>query len=360
MSTLDSTATPLLQQLRGANDELIQKILGRDEIRVESEGPRELVNGRRVLVTGAGGSIGSELCRQIARLEPSALLMLDRDESALHAIKLGMTGNATMDTPDLVLADLRDRARMANVFRDTQPEVVFHAAALKHVPLLERNPTEAWKTNVVGSLNVLQLAAMNNVQTLVNISTDKAANAENVLGLSKRLAERLTAAVAREKGLNYLSVRFGNVLGTRGSLLETFMAQIDAGGPITVTDAKVTRYFMTVQEAVRLVLEAGSQKAPGACMVLDMGEPMSIDSLAQQLISWSGKDIPIAYSGLRAGEKLFESLFDDSETPEASKHPSISTVSVPPVPVEIINNADPNREDLEMRAMLARLASYTL
>jgi FlaA1/EpsC-like NDP-sugar epimerase len=203
-----------------------------------------------VLVTGAGGSIGSELCRQINRFGPAELLMLDRDESALHALALTMFGEARLDLPQAILADIRDAATLERLFAERRPEVVFHAAALKHVNMLEQYPDEGWKTNVLGTRNVLAAATAVGVTHFINVSTDKAADPVNVLGHTKRTAEQLTATYAQRGTGRYLSVRFGNVLGSRGSVLETFAAQIARGGPVTITHPEVTRYFMTIPEAV--------------------------------------------------------------------------------------------------------------
>ncbi len=221
-------------------------LLGRREIDIDLAAVAGYLTGRRVLVTGAGGSIGSELCRQVARFHPAQLVMLDRDESGLHAVQLSLEGRALLDDRNLVVADIRDQQRLDEVFAEHRPQVVFHAAALKHLPLLEMHPSEALKTNVIGTYQMLQTALRHGVDRFVNISTDKAADPTSVLGYSKRIAERLTAAADESATGTYCSVRFGNVLGSRGSVLTAFAAQVEAGGPITVTDPEVTRYFMTV------------------------------------------------------------------------------------------------------------------
>src|SRR5699024_8604612 len=233
-----------------------EDLLGRHQVDTDLEQIAEFLQGRRVMVTGAGGSIGSELCRQIFRFSPSSLIMLDRDESALHSLLLSLHGPAGLDLPSGVLAKIRDEQRIREVFDRQRPGVVFHAAALKHVNMLEKFPGEAVKTNVPGTHNVLAAAAESGVRVFVNISTDKAADPQNVLGCTKRLAEGLTAGFANSTRGTYVSVRFGNVLGTRGSVLRTFTKQIENGGPVTVTDPNVTRFFMTVGEAVQLVLQA--------------------------------------------------------------------------------------------------------
>ncbi len=257
--------------------------------------------------------------------------MLDRDESALHAVQLSIEGRALLDSPNLVLVDLRDTERMKQVFAVHRPEVVFHAAALKHLPLLERHPEEAVKTNVWGTLSLLSLADAYGVERLVNISTDKAADAQSVLGYSKRITERLAAFFGEHSSWTYLSVRFGNVLGSRGSVLETFRAQLDAGGPLTVTDPDVTRYFMTVEEAVQLVIQAGAVGRRGEALVLDMGEPVRIADVANRLAGTSERHVDVVYTGLRAGEKLHEVLLGTDEVDVRPAHPLISHVDVPPL-----------------------------
>ena len=313
----------------------VMDLLGRGPIETDLESIAGYLTGRRVLVTGAGGSIGSELCRQIQRYAPAELIMLDRDESALHAVQLSLFGRALLDDRGVVLADLRDVERIHAVFAERRPQVVFHAAALKHQPLLEQYPAEAVKTNVWGTVVVLEAAALHGVEAFVNISTDKAANPCSVLGYSKRLTERLTAHFAVDAPGRYLSVRFGNVLGSRGSVLTAFAAQIAAGGPITVTDPDVTRYFMTVQEAVQLVIQAGAVGRPGEALVLDMGEPVRIADVARQMATQAGTRIDIVYTGLRPGEKLHEELFGAGELDDRPLHPLISHVAVPPLHPEL-------------------------
>ena len=309
----------------------ITDLLRRAPVRTDLAAASQAVTGRRVLVTGAGGSIGSELCRQIHALGPDELMMLDRDESALHAVQLSIHGRALLDSSDVILADIRDPAALESIFTDRRPEVVFHAAALKHLPMLEQYPEEAWKTNVVGTQVVLEAARAVGVATFVNISTDKAANPSSVLGRTKRLGERLVADAALADGLPYLSVRFGNVLASRGSVLTTFAEQLAAGGPITVTHPDVTRYFMTIPEAVQLVVHASVIGRAGEALVLDMGEPVRILDVAHQLMEIAGQGIDIVYTGLREGEKLHEELFGDGEIGQRPFHPLISHVDVPPL-----------------------------
>jgi FlaA1/EpsC-like NDP-sugar epimerase len=326
--------------VRDVRDVDMRDLLGRAAIDTDLGAIAGYVTGKRVLVTGAGGSIGSELCRQLHRFGPAELIMLDRDESALHGVQLSIHGRALLDSSDVVLNDIRDEVALRRVFEDRRPEVVFHAAALKHLPMLEQYPHEAMKTNVLGTANVLDASAAVGVTTFVNISTDKAADPTSVLGYSKRAAERLTADMARRAEGAYLSVRFGNVLGSRGSVLHTFTAQIESGGPVTVVHPEVTRYFMTVEEAVQLVIQAGAIGEDGEVMILDMGQPVKIVDMAQQLIAMSGKSIEIVYTGLREGEKLHEELFGAAESDERSKHPLVSHAHVEPLSADVVRSFD--------------------
>jgi FlaA1/EpsC-like NDP-sugar epimerase len=331
-------------------------LLGRREIRIDLAAVAGYLTGKRVLITGAGGSIGSELCRQVARFRPSQLIMLDRDESGLHATELSVHGRAMLNDRNLVVADIRDRQRLDEVFAEHRPQVVFHAAALKHLPLLEMHPSEALKTNVIGTYQVLQTAIDHGVSRLVNISTDKAADPTSVLGYSKRIAERLTASASESANGTFLSVRFGNVLGSRGSMLPAFHAQLAAGGPITVTHPDVTRFFMTVQEAVRLVIQAGAFDGKGEAFVLDMGEPVRIADVARRLIATADRPIDIAYTGLRPGEKLHEVLLGANETDHRPDHPLISRVPVPPLDGAVLSLLDPAASRAELIRVLRWLA----
>jgi len=326
--------------VRDIRDVNLHDILGRAAIETDVAAIAGYVTGKRVLVTGAGGSIGSELCRQLDHFGPAELMMLDRDESALHGVQLSIRGQALLDSEEVVLNDIRDLEALRRVFQERRPEVVFHAAALKHLPMLEQYPYEAMKTNVLGTANVLEVACEVGVETFVNISTDKAADPKSVLGYSKRIAERLTASMSQRADGTYISVRFGNVLGSRGSVLHTFTAQIAAGGPVTVVHPDVTRYFMTVEEAVQLVIQAGSIGENGEVMILDMGEPVKILDVAHQLIAQSGKDIEVLFTGLREGEKLHEQLFGGSEDDERSKHPMVSHAEVAPLSVDVVRAHD--------------------
>ncbi len=302
----------------------VDDLLGRDPVEIDLEAVAGYIRGRRVLVTGAGGSIGSELSKQLYGFAPSELYLLDRDENALHGVQLELEGRALLDSDMLIVADIRDRERVFEVFDAVRPEVVFHAAALKHLTLLENHPAEGVKTNAIGTKNLLDAAVKIDVDRFVNISTDKAADPTSVLGASKLAAEKLTALVATETGRPYESVRFGNVLGSRGSVLPTFLGQIEQGKPITVTHPDVTRFFMTIPEAVRLVLQAGAIGRPGEIMILDMGEPVKIVDVARRLIEQSSKDIDIVYTGLREGEKMHEVLVGVAECGETREHDRIS------------------------------------
>lgn len=315
-------------------------LLGRREIDTDIAAIAGFLSGRRVLVTGAGGSIGSELCRQVARFEPALLAMLDRDESALQAVQLSIEGRALLDSRDLVVADLRDRPRIEEVFREHRPEVVFHAAALKHLPLLEMHPEEGVKTNVNGTLHLLDIALRHGVDRFVNVSTDKAADPTSVLGYTKRITERLTAAADDIGPGTYLSVRFGNVLGSRGSVLTTFRSQIATGGPVTVTHPDVARYFMTIEEAVQLVIQAGAIGANGDVLVLEMGDSVRITDLARRLIEAAETPVDIVFTGLRPGEKVQEVLVGQGEVSESTSHELISRVGVSPLPFDALPRLD--------------------
>lgn len=309
----------------------IYDLLGRAPVETNVEEIAGYLTGSRVLVTGAGGSIGSVLCQQISRFHPGELIMLDRDETGLQHAQLAIHGNGLLSTKDTVLADIRDAEAIRTIFEEYRPEVVFHAAALKHLPMLERYPDEGWKTNVLGTRNVLEAAEAVQVQRFVNISTDKAANPTSQLGYSKRAAERLTAGMDQQTQGRYLSVRFGNVIGSRGSMLPTFTNLIEQGGPLTVTHPDVTRYFMTIPEACQLVLQAGGIGNPGEVLILDMGEPVRILDIAERMISLSGKDVDIVFTGLREGEKLHEDLTGDTEDTRPSIHPRINCTGIEPL-----------------------------
>lgn len=332
-------------------------LLGRRAIDTDLEAIASYLRGERVLVTGAGGSIGSELCRQIARFGPSELIMVDRDESALHSVQMSLEGRALLDSRNLVVADIRDGDRVAEVFGEHRPSVVFHAAALKHLPLLEMYAEEGWKTNVLGTNNVLRAAAQVGVAHFVNVSTDKAADPTSVLGYTKRIAEQLTSWYAHRSRGEWVSVRFGNVLGSRGSMLPAFRAQVESGGPITVTDPEATRYFMTPQEACQLVIQAGAVGYRGEALVLDMGEPVRILDVAMRLAANASEPIDIVFTGLRPGEKLHEDLISVGELDIRRAHPLISHVSVPafrPTQLGLFDNSTNDNARESMKALSQR------
>ncbi|MCD4523774.1 nucleoside-diphosphate sugar epimerase/dehydratase [Nocardioides sp. cx-173] len=342
--------------IRDLRDINLSDVLGRNQLDTDIDAIAGYLRGRKVLVTGAGGSIGSELCRQIHRFEPAELMMLDRDESALHAVQLSIHGRALLDSDDVILCDIRDSQAVNAVFASRRPDVVFHAAALKHLPMLEQYPAEAVKTNIVGTRTVLDAADLVDVDRFVNISTDKAANPSSVLGYSKRIAEQVTADRARHASGTYLSVRFGNVLGSRGSVLTSFASQIADGGPVTVTHPEVTRFFMTIEEACQLVIQAAAIGRPGEALVLDMGAPVRILDVAHQLIEQSHLPISIEYTGLREGEKLHEELFGDGEPQDVRPvHPLVSHVPVPPMSDEVTRRLPVQGESAAVRAAMADL-----
>jgi len=307
-----------------------EDIMGRKSVRTDEPGIAAFLGGQTILITGAGGSIGSEIARQVLRYRPTRVVLLDRDESSLHETQLSIDGSGLLTSEDLALCDLRDGDRLQSILDDVRPQIVFHAAALKHLPFLERSPSEAWKTNVVGTANLISAAEKSNVIHFVNISTDKAASPTSVLGYSKRITERLTAAHDAPHG-QWVSVRFGNVLGSRGSVVTTFRHQIASGGPVTVTHPDVKRYFMTVREAVHLVLQAAVLGRNGETLILDMGAPVRISDIAAFMIQRSGREIPITYTGLRPGEKLEEALYSTDEEHGSVHHSLISHTRVQPL-----------------------------
>ncbi len=342
-STLPGTREILSNRVSARNirDIQIEDLLKRAPISTDLGQVSALLQGKRVLITGAGGSIGSELCRQVLRSQPAAIVLVGKGENSIFHIQQELTQQITRlkdsgadpDTiPELTafIADIRSADRLEYIFAQTQPEVVFHAAAHKHVPLMELNAPEAITSNVLGTKNLLEAAQRHQVTNFVMISTDKAVNPTNVMGASKRVAEMLVLQTAKTTGRAYGVVRFGNVLGSRGSVVPTFQRQITAGGPVQITHPDICRYFMTIPEAVQLTLQASVLSDGGEVMMLDMGEPVKIIDLARDLIRLSGyevdKDIKIVYSGLRPGEKLFEELFIEGEEYERTQHEKILIV----------------------------------
>ncbi len=355
--------------LKDVRNVQIEDLLRREPVRTDMSEVERMIRGTRVLVTGAGGSIGSELCRQIARFGPSRLVLLGHGENSLFSIHAELE----FSVPDVVIstriADTRDEARLRAVFAEHAPLVVFHAAAHKHVPLMEENAQEAVTNNVLGTWNVLRVSEEFGVKRFVYISTDKAVKPSSVMGATKRVGELLVREAARRLHLPYVSVRFGNVLGSRGSVVPFFQAQIARGGPVTVTHPEVRRYFMTIPEAVQLVLQAAALGEGGEVILLEMGEPIRIVDLARDLIELSGlevgKDIEITFTGLRPGEKLTEELFVDAEQYVHTKHEKLFALrngddglpSGPALEAEIQTLLDVSRngDDIVVRRALKRL-----
>ncbi|OGO76578.1 MAG: nucleoside-diphosphate sugar epimerase [Clostridiales bacterium GWB2_37_7] len=306
----------------------IEDILGREEVKLNTEEISDCIKDQVILITGGGGSIGSELCRQIARFQPKKLLILDIYENNAYDLQneLKHTYKDKLDF-DVIIASVRDKARLQEIFKKYQPSMVFHAAAHKHVPLMESNAVEAIKNNVFGTLNVAQCADEFGAKKFVLISTDKAVNPTNVMGATKRFAEMIIQSLDKQSKTEFVAVRFGNVLGSNGSVIPLFKKQIAQGGPVTVTHPQITRYFMTIPEAAQLVIQAGAMASGGEIFVLDMGESVKIDDLARDLIRLSGYipgvDIEIEYTGLRPGEKLYEELLLAEEGIKTTKHEHI-------------------------------------
>jgi FlaA1/EpsC-like NDP-sugar epimerase len=302
-------------------------LLGRPKVEIDAPAVAGVLRGASVLVTGAAGSIGSELCRQVLAFEPERLVALDQDESGLFELEAELRRLAPEATIALVVADIRDRRKMERVFREHPVQVVFHAAAYKHVPMMEAHPDEAVRNNVLGTQTVAEVAAERGVQRFVMISTDKAVNPSSVMGATKRLAERVVQSLGASSRTKFMAVRFGNVLGSRGSVIPVFEEQIRRGGPVTVTHEEMTRYFMLISEAVLLVLQAGALGEGGELFVLDMGEPVKIVDLAREVIRMAGyvpdQDIPIVVTGTRPGEKLAEELLRPEERENTTLHRKI-------------------------------------
>jgi FlaA1/EpsC-like NDP-sugar epimerase len=346
----------------------VDRLLGRQEMRVTRQGSGSIVAGKRVLVTGAGGSIGSELCRQIARFEPSELYLLDHDESNLHRLLMEIHGEALLHTDEVLIADIRDQPRIRQIFQEKEPQIVFHAAAHKHLPLLQTHPCEGVKSNVIGTRVLAEAAKEAGVERFILISTDKAADPTSVLGATKRLAEMIVRLQAGN-GTRFASVRFGNVLGSRGSLLSVLSGQIENGEAFTVTHPEVTRFFMTIEEAVGLVIEAATMASVGETFVLDMGEPVRIVDLVRNYAAQMHLPedaINIRFTGLRPGEKLSELLFGSDEERVDTAHPRIwATSSAPPDPEFIIllerlmEHANANRSELVHRDLVELLPHYS-
>ncbi|AIQ60528.1 polysaccharide biosynthesis protein [Paenibacillus borealis] len=308
-------------------DVSVEDLLGREPIVADMNSILGYVHNKTVLVTGAGGSIGSELCRQISPFAPDKLLILGHGENSIYTIEMELRKSFPYLNIVTIIADVQDRTRLMDIFQSHKPQVVFHAAAHKHVPLMERNPSEAIKNNVFGTRNVADCADKYGAERFVLISSDKAVNPTSVMGATKRIAEMYVQSLNVTSPTKFSAVRFGNVLGSRGSVIPAFKQQIAAGGPVTVTHPEMVRYFMTIPEAVQLVIQSGSFAKGGEVFVLDMGEPVKILTLAEDLITLSGyepyKDIDITFSGIREGEKLYEELLTDEENLGSTQHDRI-------------------------------------
>lgn len=319
----------------------IDDLLGRKEISISTDKINTIVDGKVVLVTGGAGSIGSEIVRQLTRFNPSILVIVDQAESAVYDLEMELIANDVGVVIEPVICDVCDKARMRRIFEQVKPDIIYHAAAYKHVPLMENNPAEAVKTNVLGSKIVADLADEFSVDLFVMISTDKAVNPTNVMGATKRTAEIYIQSLNSISKTNYITTRFGNVLGSNGSVIPLFRKQIDSGGPITVTHPDITRYFMTIPEACQLVLEASANGLGGEIYIFDMGKSIKIKDLASKMIKLSGlvegKDIQIVYTGLRPGEKLYEELLNDKENTLPTHHPQIMIAKVRPNKYQFIN-----------------------
>lgn len=322
-------------------DVQIEDLLGRPPVQIDVQAIAGYLSGRVVMITGAGGSIGGELCRQVALFGPSSLVMLDHDENGIFEVSAAITAQQADLRCTLVVADVRDEASIDAAFRTYRPSVVFHAAAHKHVPLMEAHPSEAIKTNVIGTWNVVKAAVRCDVERFVFISTDKAVNPTSVMGASKRLAEVLVESAGNERS-QFMSVRFGNVLGSRGSVVPLFQSQIERGGPVTVTHRDMERFFMTIPEAVQLVIQAGALGTGGEVFVLDMGKPVRILELAENLIRLSGYEpqveIPISFVGIRPGERLKEEPLTVQEGLRSTKNEMIYVVPSTPTSAEQVDH----------------------
>lgn len=324
--------------IKEIRDVKIEDLLGRDEVQLDQDEMGEFLSGKRILVTGGGGSIGSELCRQICRFSPRRLVILDIYENNAYELELELRKRYPEQEIAVMIASVRDGRCIDKIFMEEKPQVIFHAAAHKHVPLMEANPKEAVKNNVLGTCNVIQSAIAHGVERLVLISTDKAVNPTNVMGATKRFAEMLVQGFNEQTRTELVAVRFGNVLGSNGSVIPLFKRQIAEGGPLTLTHPKIIRYFMTIPEASQLVLQAGAMAQGGEVFVLDMGEPVKIMDLAENLIRLSGyephKDIPIEIVGLRPGEKLYEELLIQSGTTHATRNDQIYIEKPTPIDMD--------------------------
>ncbi len=310
----------------------IEELLERDAIQLDKENIKQQFAGKTILITGAAGSIGSEIVRQVIKFNPKKIVLLDQAESPLYEMEMELHDKHKQQQYEIVMGDIRNKERMENVFKTFQPEIVFHAAAYKHVPMMENNPSESILTNVLGSKNLADLSVQYKVEKFVMVSTDKAVNPTNVMGASKRIAEIYTQSLNTKSTTKFITTRFGNVLGSNGSVIPRFRQQIEAGGPITITHPDITRFFMTIPEACQLVLEAGAMGKGGEIFIFDMGDSVKIIDLAKKMIKLSGlvldKDISIVFTGLRPGEKLYEELLANEENTIPTHHKQILIAKV--------------------------------
>jgi FlaA1/EpsC-like NDP-sugar epimerase len=320
----------------------VEDLLGREPVELDIDGISEVVSGRTVLVTGAGGSIGSEICRQICKFNPSKIVLVGHGENSIYTIDMELRKKYQQQFEVVpVIGDIQDRNRMFEIMEQHRPFVVYHAAAHKHVPLMEYNPREAVKNNIFGTKNVAEAADTFGANTFVMISSDKAVNPPNVMGATKRFAEMIIQSLAVNSNTKFVAVRFGNVLGSRGSVIPLFKKQIKAGGPVTVTHEDMTRYFMTIPEASRLVIQAGALARGGEVFVLDMGEPVKIVDLAKNVIKLSGysvEEIGIEFTGLRPGEKMYEELLNENEVHPEQVFPKIHIGKAKVIQAEVLSN----------------------
>lgn len=341
-------------------DVQVKDLLGRDQVEMDMESISDYISNKIVLVTGAGGSIGSEISRQVANFKPAQLILLGHGENSIYSIEMELRDVYHGSEMEFIteIADIQDAKKMLYIMHKYKPDVVYHAAAHKHVPLMERNPEEAVKNNIIGTRNVAEAASKNNVGIFVMISTDKAVNPTSVMGASKRLAEMIVQAMDRQSNTKFAAVRFGNVLGSRGSVIPLFKKQIKNGGPVTVTHPEMVRYFMTIPEASRLVIQAGALANGGEIFVLDMGDPIKIIDLAKNLIKLSGyslDDIEIKYTGIRPGEKLYEELLQENEVHNNQVYPKIYVGKPTNIYINEIDEIITIFEDIDSDALRERL-----
>lgn len=381
-SRLPFTTVPAMDQLATGKVRVsqlrpveIQDLLNRSPVKLETDSIRKIINEKVVMVTGAGGSIGSELVRQIAGFNPTRLIMVDQSEVQMFQIEQEMISLGYGGTIVPAIADINDKHRMTQLFERYEPKIIFHAAAHKHVPLMEMQPAEAIHNNTIGTITIAKMALEHDVEKFIMISTDKAINPTSVMGATKRLAEIYIQALHAENPnkTKFIAVRFGNVLGSSGSVVTVFQKQIAAGGPVKVTHPEVTRFFMTIPEAVGLVLQSGAQGAGGEIFVLDMGEPIKILDLARQLIELNGlrpdEDIEIEFTGLRPGEKLFEEIAHKGEKIKPTTHSKILRFVCEPMPLDKVNelineitndmyNVEPSQLKLRLKKAIPEYQPY--